>query len=200
MSKKIIALLMAAAMTAALTACGGTADETTEDTTVETPAETDAPAAEASIEELHNAIKEAYGENYLPNMPIDAQMLTDLYGIDAAWVDEFVAEMPMIMTNVDTLIIVKPTEGNEENVLNALTAYYDYMNNDAMQYPMNIQKVKATQVFAKGGYVFYFTLGVLSDDVLFMEGDEAEIEKAQYEAAMANNQLALDAINAILGE
>ncbi len=186
--------MAAALMTAALASCGITNDETTEDTTEDTTATTT-----VSIEELHNAIKAAYGENYLPNMPIDAQMLTDLYGIDAAWVEEFVAEMPMIMTNVDTLIIVKPTEGNEENVLNALTAYYDYMNNDAMQYPMNIQKVKATQVFAKGGYVFYFTLGVLSDDVLFMEGDEAEIEAAQYEAAMANNKLALDAINGLLG-
>ena len=190
MTKKIFAFLMAATLAAAsLTACGET----------KTPADETVPAADVSITELRDAIAGAYGEFYLPNMPIDQQMLTDLYGIDAAWVDEFVAEMPMIMTNVDTLIIIKPTEGNEANVLSALEAYYDYMNNDAMQYPMNVQKVKATQVFAKGGYVFYFTLGVLSDDLLFMEGEEEEIAKAQYDAAMANNQLALDAINGLLG-
>lgn len=187
MTKKIIALLMVAALCGtALTACANV--------------ETDAPAADVSIEELHTAIKEAYGENYLPNMPIDQQMLTDLYGIEAEWVEDFVAEMPMIMTNVDTLIIVKPTEGNSENVLNALTAYYDYQNNDAMQYPMNIQKVKATRVFEKGGFVFYFTLGTLSDDILFMEGDEAVIAQAQYDAAMENNLIGLTAIETVLGE
>lgn len=185
---------MAAALCGtALTACG-------RNTNTPPATEDKAPAKAASIEELHTAIKTAYGDNYLPNMPLDEQMLSDIYGIDAAWVDEFVAEMPMIMTNVDTLIIVKPTEGNSDKVLEALEAYYYYMNNDAMQYPMNIQKVKATQVFEKGGYVFYFTLGVLSDDVLFMEGDEAAIETAQYEAAMANNQIALNAINELLGE
>lgn len=194
MSKKIIALIMAAALCGtALTACtkGGTNTPPVDDA---------APAVDVSVEELHNAIKEAYGENYLPNMPIDQQMLTDLYGIEAEWVEDFVAEMPMIMTNVDTLIIVKPTEGNSANVLNALTAYYDYQNNDAMQYPMNIQKVKATQVFEKGGFVFYFTLGTLSDDVLFMEGDEAVIAQTQYDAAMENNLIGLTAIETVLGK
>ena len=191
MTKKIFAFLMAATLAAAsLTACGET----------KTPADETVPAADVSITELRDAIAGAYGEFYLPNMPIDQQMLTDLYGIDAAWVDEFVAEMPMIMTNVDTLIIVKPTEGNSENVLNALTAYYDYQNNDAMQYPMNIQKVKATQVFEKGGFVFYFTLGTLSDDVLFMEGDEAVIAQTQYDAAVENNLIGLTAIETVLGK
>ena len=108
MTKKIIALLMVAALCGtALTACAK--NDVTTDETNDT-VETDAPAADVSIEELHTAIKEAYGENYLPNMPIDQQMLTDLYGIEAEWVEDFVAEMPMIMTNVDTLIIVKPTD------------------------------------------------------------------------------------------
>ncbi len=221
MAKKILALILAAALSASILAsCGGTKDpaDTSVDTSVDTSADTSVdtdtdteeffedmfPAAPEVSEELasiHNAIKEAYGpEGYVPNMPIDPEMLASIYGIEAEWVEEYVAEMPMIMTHVDTLIIVKPTEGNSENVLNALNAYHDYLANDTMQYPMNVQKVRASQVFEKGGYVFFVMLGMLSDDALYAEGTEEEIAAIQYNEAVANNQKAIDAVNALLGE
>ncbi len=220
MSKKILALILAAAMSASLLAsCGGdnsedtttdTANDTTADTAVDTESDTEefiedmfpaAPEVSEELSALHTAIKEAYGEDgYIPNMPIDPEMLASIYGIDAAWVEEYVAEMPMIMTHVDTLIIVKPTEGNSENVMNALNAYHDYLVNDSMQYPMNIEKVRASQVFEKGGYVFFVMLGMLSDDAIYAEGTEEEIAAVQYNEAMANNQKAIDAINAFFGE
>lgn len=209
MSKKLIALLLSAALCGTLLAsCNTPADDTTDtsnDTTVDTPADTDAPAAEVAIADIHNAIKEAYGENYLPNMPLDAEMFASMFSVQPEWVEEMVAETPMIMTNVDTLIIVKPTEGNEENVLNALTAYADYMKNDSMQYPMNLPKIQAIQCYAKGGYVFYYVLGVISDDLLFGEGEYAEyseedLEQAKLDAFAAENQKATDVITALLGE
>lgn len=206
MAKKILAFLLAAAMmTATLASCGKNNDDTKDtgngtDTSVDTSADTSASLKDVSIDELHTAIKDAYGEDgYIPNMPIDAEMLASIYGIEAGWVEEYVAEMPMIMTHVDTLIIVKPTEGNTENVLGALKAYYDYLNNDSMQYPMNLEKVRAAQVFEKGGYVFFIMLGMMSDEALYAEGTEEEIAKIQYDEAMANNQKAIDAINAAFG-
>ncbi len=197
MKKKILALILAAAMTASLAACGG--NDNTVDTGDDTSVDTSASVKDVSIEELHTAIKDAYGEGYVPNMPIDAEMLASIYGIEAGWVEEFVAEMPMIMTHVDTLIIVKPTEGNTENVLDALNSYYDYLNNDSMQYPMNIEKVRAAQVFEKGGYVFFIMLGMMSDEALYAEGTEEEIAKIQYDEAVANNKKAIDAIDAAFG-
>lgn len=222
MSKKILALILAAAMSATLLAsCGpkdnseDTANDTANDTAVDTAVDTEsdtteeffedmfpaAPEVSEELSALHTAVKEAYGEDgYIPNMPIDPEMLTSLYGIEAEWVEEYVAEMPMIMTHVDTLIIVKPTEGNSENVLGALNAYHDYLVNDSMQYPMNIEKVRASQVFEKGGYVFFVMLGMLSDDAIYAEGTEEEIAAIQYNEAMANNQKAIDAINAFFAE
>ena len=224
MSKKIFALILAAAMSASvLASCGGTKTpaDTTADTTVDTAIDTAVdtefaedteeeffedmfPAAPEVSEELgaiHDAVKAAYGEDgYVPNMFIDPEMLASIYGIEAEWVEEYVAEMPMIMTHVDTLIIVKPTEGNAENVLNALNAYRDYLVNDSMQYPMNIEKVRASTVFEKGGYAFFVMLGMLSDEAIFAEGTEDEIAAIQYSEAVANNQKAIDAINALLGE
>ncbi len=211
MFKKILALLLAASvMGAALASCGGNNDNgedtTVEDTTVEDT--TDAPNAsvvDAAI--LADAVKFAFGDLYnpesemgMPLMDIPAETLESTYGVKAEWVEDYAAGMPMMMTNVDTFIIVKPTEGNAENVLAALNSYYDYLVNDSFQYPKDIEKVRAAQVFEKGDYVFFIMLGMLSDEALYAEGTEEEISTIQYNEAMANNQKAIDAINATLGE
>ena len=204
MSKKILALLLAATMmSAALASCGGNNDDG-EDTTVEDT--TEAPAANVSAAELKEAVLGAYGDLYnpesemgMPLMDIDPDTLDNVFGIKAEWVDEYAAGMPMMITNVDTFIIVKPSEGNAENVLTALTSYYDYLVNDSMQYPKDIEKVRAAKVFTQGDYVFFIMLGMLSDEALFAEGTEEEIAAIQFDEATANNQKAIDAIDALLG-
>lgn len=215
MSKKILALLLVASMMgAALVSCGGNNDNgedtTAEDTTVnDTTVEdtTDAAVSDVNAATLADTVKGAFGDLYNPEsemgMPlseIPAEFLESTYGVKAEWVEEYAAGMPMMMTNVDTFIIVKPTEGNAENVLAALNAYHEYLVNDSFQYPKDIEKVRAAQVFEKGDYVFFIMLGMLSDEALYAEGTEEEISTIQYTEAMANNQKAIDAINALLGE
>lgn len=152
-----------------------------------------------TVAELHTAIKNAYGEDgYAPNMPLTPEDLATIYGVEEAWVDEYVAEHPMISVNADFLVIVKASEGNKENVVNALTAKRDALLSDSFQYPMNLMKVKATQLLNIGDFVFLFTLGMMSDDVLFAEGEQEEIDQLQYEEALKNNQKAIDAIEATI--
>ena len=116
------------------------------------------------------------------------------------------------MTNVDTLLIVKPTEGNEENVLGALTAYHEFLANDAFQYPINLPKIRNAKAFAEGGYVFFVMLGTLPDELVYVEIDyenltddeiaaeQAKIDAAQDEYAAGNTQKAIDTISALLGK
>ncbi len=217
MSKKLIALLLSAALCGTILAsCGNdnsndTDDSTSNDTvnedttddtsadTEDTSADTDAPGT-VTIAQIHEAVKNAYGEEYLPNMLFDAEMFATKYGVEPEWVEEMIAEEPMISFNVDTFIVVKPTEGNEDNVFNALNDYANMLREGVGQYPANAEKVKAVQCYTKGGYVFFYMLGIIPDDLLFAEGDPDEIAELQYNAAVANNQKATDAINALLGE
>lgn len=140
-------------------------------------------------------------------MPISEYISTELsiYSLESAWIDEIVVKKALMMTNVDALLIVKPTEGNEENVLNALTALADMQKNDSFQYPQNLPKLQALQCYAKDGYVFYYVLGVISDDLVYGEGEyanytEADLEQAKLDAFAAENKKATDVINSILGE
>ncbi len=201
MSKKIIALLLAGLLACTVFASCGP----------KTPADTgdnnDTPAVTVTVAELKDAVLGAYGDLYspesemgLPLMDIPSDILESTFGVEAAWVEEFAAGMPMMITNVDTYIIVKPTEGNTENVLTALESYYEYLVNDSFQYPKDLEKVRAAKVFEKNGYVFFIMLGMLSDEALYAEGTAEEIATIQYNEAEANNQKAIDAIKAAFGE
>ncbi len=199
MSKKILALLLAGVLACgALASCGGNNGDNG-DTTPST--------VEVTVPELKDAILGAYGDTYnpesemgMPLMDIPADILEGTYGIQAAWVEDFAAGMPMMMTNVDTYIVVKATEGNTENVLTALQNYYNYLVNDSFQYPKDVEKVRAAKVFAEGDLVFFLMMGTLSDEALYAEGTAEEIATIQYNEAVANNQKAVDAINALLGK
>ena len=60
-----------------------------------------------SINKVYQAVKNAYGDNYTPNTRIPNEELKQRYGISSKWYSSAIAEVPMISTNADTLIIVK---------------------------------------------------------------------------------------------
>lgn len=203
--KKAALLLTGIVLTLSLAACGkseedgnaqtpSTTEQTTETTTE--PAQTnptgegstDVVYGDADLEELKAAVVEVLGENYWPDMTVEADMLSDMYGVTEDMYEAYIAEVPMISANVDTLIIVKAKEDQVEAVEAALNAYREKMVDDTMQYPMNVGKIQASRIEAIGNYVCFVQLGA---DVMEAsdQGDEAVITQCQ-EA----NESALDAI------
>ena len=180
----MMAIFAAAVLAAAsLTACTGG-----QSGSEQTQAETEVQKV-VNLEDIHTAIKEAYGENYVPNNALDAEMLEALTGVKADQYTEFFAEMPMISTFVETIIGIKASEGNADKVEEELNAYRDILVNDTMQYPMNVSKIQASQVVRHGDYVFFVMLGAPTDESM-EEGDEAALESAK-----ENNQKAIDVID-----
>lgn len=161
-------------------------ESTTEETTTEAPT---TAAKEISLDEIHAAVKEAYGENYIPSAPFDEQGMKELFGINSDLYDSFIAEGPMISVHVETFVAVKAKEGKGEEVAKHLNDYRESQLNDALQYPMNLPKLEASQVVRHGDYVFFVMLGSPS-----MEAEEKG-EDAALESAKENNQIAIDIIN-----
>ena len=127
---------------------------------------------------IKTAITDKIGENYWPTMALDPEMLESAFGVTPDMYDDYLAEMPMISTNVDTLVIVKAKEGQADAVEEVLTAYRDTLVNDTMQYPMNIGKIQASRVEKIGNYVCFVQLG--GDTMGAAEkGDEAVITQCQ---------------------
>lgn len=150
--------------------------------------------ADSGMNDLKNAVVEVLGENYWPNTPIEAEMLEGTYGIGEDMYDEFFGEMPMISTNVDTLLIIKAKDDQIQAVSDALNAYRDNQIQNGMQYPMNVGKVQASRIETFGNYVCFVQLGADTTEVS-EQGDEAVIEHCQQE-----NEKALDAIEKALAQ
>ena len=141
------------------------------------------------MEGVKAAVVSAVGaDNYFPNMPVDPETMEMIYGVAPDMYDDYLAEMPMISTNVDTLLIVKAKDDKVEAVQEALNAYREMLVNDTFQYPINVGKIQASRIETFGNYVCFVQLG---GDVMTAaeSGDEAVIEQCQQA-----NELALEVI------
>ena len=142
---------------------------------------------DSTLQEVYDAVKAAYGENYIPSMMIESQQLSEVYGITAENVESFIAEGPMMSAHVDTFIAIKAVEGKGEEVETQLTAYQTMLQTDSLQYPMNMAKVNSSQVVRHGDYVFFVMLGS------FDERENAS-EEEQLKFAQEQTQIGVDAI------
>lgn len=194
-------LLVAMFAAGALTACGSKEEtpivepetpvvdetnnlESTEEI-VEDEVMEDAAAVEVTgqLAEAYDAVREAYGETYLPNAAIPADFLQEIYGINPDDVVQIVAEQPMIGFHPDLFIGIEAKDGSADAVEAALTAYQEQLLADTMQYPMNLAKISACKVLRYDNYVFFVLLGAVNEDMEASEEDaavfaETEVQKA----------------------
>ena len=146
------------------------------------------------IDLVRNAIVKMYGTQYFPNVKVHADAeylkmyLADTLKMNEAWVEDIVIEVPMISANVDTLILVKPSAGNAENVINALNEYKRYLVEETMQYPMNVARIQKAVVQQVGDYVCFSILGGVVDDPA-MYGFTTDEELADYYEMMNMNAI-----------
>lgn len=130
------------------------------------------------MEKLKNAAVEALDGDYWPDTALLPDMLEMTFGISSDMYEDYMAEVPMISANVDTLLIVRAKDDKVEAVRDALEAYRDAQINNTMQYPVNVGKVQASRIETVGNYVMFVQLG--GDTMQAAEeGDEAVVAMCQ---------------------
>lgn len=142
---------------------------------------------------IAEAVANELGEDYWANTEIPAEFLSDIYGVSADMYEEAYAQMPMISTNIDTLIVVKANEDSVADVENALNTYKEAMAQDTFQYPINIPKIQASEVATYGNYVCFVQLGA------DMNGEMDDTEK-MIASCQEMNARALEVIKGELTE
>lgn len=143
-----------------------------------------------TLDKILKEVKDAYGDNYYPNIPIDKIFMEDKLGLKSNQYDTFVGEEPMISFHVDKFIAIHPTKGNKDDVEKALKNYKDYLLTKTHQYPVNIPKITAAKVVTIDDYVFFLMLGKPCESTT----SEAAILK-HYEE---QNEIAVKAIKKVL--
>lgn len=188
--KKFLAVGMVAIITLAMAACSNGNKNDNNDNNRNTEEGNDkTQQSDVKLSDVSDAIKKAYGEDYVPDMEYDDVFITDTLGLLKEDYEEIVAEGPLVSFNIDTLIAVKANSGKGDVVEERLNAYRDYLINDALMYPTNAVKIQASQVVRHGDYVFFVCLGVIDMDTE-EQGDDAILAKAK-----ENTKLAVDTID-----
>lgn len=195
MKKKnlVVAGIGVVMIAAVLGGCGKKKEEADPSLTP-TPVVTQEPEKAPSevLSDILAKVKEAYGENYMPQMAYDDTFYNEVMKVDSSLYDAAIGEGPMMSAHVEAFVGLHATEGNVDAVKDAVTAYQDTLKNDTFQYPMNVPVIQASVVETVGDYVFFYMLGGL--DTMDMEDEEAI--KAWTEA----NKKASAAIHEVLGE
>ena len=187
MKKRSMALIAALVV-----AVGGFVAVSTTGCSQKSQSGTDAESEQNSPEPdaVYEAVKAAYGENYLPNMRLTDEEIEVRYGISSDLYSSAIAEVPMISTQIDELVLIKANdEAARDTIEEALTAFQNVLKEDTFQYPANQLKIQASQVYVKGDYVCFIMLGVLDNETA-QQADEGKV----IEAYKAENEKAVKAI------
>ena len=107
-------------------------------------------AAEAAkvvnLEDVHKAVKEVMGDDYFADMPLEQAAFVDMFNVSADDIEAFIAEIPGFSLGVDVFVAIKAKAGQGEAVEKALQDWRTFQVEEGFQYPMNMTKVKASQV------------------------------------------------------
>lgn len=169
-----------AAQSTAAQESGQTGEQTQPEESAEGPQDA-AGQGEGWSEEMaaiKQAIVDEIGEDYWPTMALTPEMLEGSFGLTSDMYEDYLGEMPMISTHVDTLLIIKAKSDKVSEVEEALNAYRDALVKDTMQYPMNLGKIQASKVETIGSYVCFVQLGADTSEAM-ESGDEAVIAHCQ---------------------
>lgn len=215
--KKLTVLFLAAALSLSMAGCGNRgnaennanqtessqessvmesssepqSEQQNEQTETQQPVEEDTQTGiSQEMSAIRQAVVDVMGDNYWPSAQIPPEYLEG-YGLTSDMYTDFFGEMPMISTNVDTLIVIKASEGQVDAVEAVLNSYRDTLVNDTLQYPMNVGKIQASRIEVLGDYVCFVQLGASVMEQLEV-GDEEVIRHCQEQ-----NELALEAIGKV---
>lgn len=132
----------------------------------------------ADLKEIHKAVKESLGEEYIPDRDLEKEELENM-GLNTDDMAEYIAQGPTISVNIDSFIAIKAKDGKADDIEEGLKSWRDYLIENSMQYPMNIAKVNAADVVRHGDYVFFIMLGKYDgrDDA----NEEEQLEFAEEE-------------------
>ncbi len=116
------------------------------------------PKPSESTKPAVSAVKSIWGEVSLQSRPalmdMDVTLLSDLYGIDSADLEEFVAKMPTMSASVSEFLIAKCAPGRVDAVKQACQERQAALAADD-RYPETVKLAESYQLVTQGDYLLF---------------------------------------------
>jgi len=117
------------------------------------------------LSDAHLAVKEAYGNYYLPSVSMNGEELEERFGIDLDDVETFIAEAPMMSIHMDVFVGIKAKPDRADEIAKLLEGYRQEMMADRDQLPSNQEKLLSSEIYITGDYVFLLILGESNSEI-----------------------------------
>ncbi len=167
--KKIFALFLALVMALGLAACsnGGTdASPSPSQSSAPSASPSDEPSTEPSaapsdsgeektVVAFWDELKNDHGFEFPDAMSLSDQELSDMYGIDPALVEEYVAEIPLMNVQATEIFIAKVKDGKMDAVKAGIQSRLDSLDELWSRYlPDQYELVQNHQLVEEGSFIF----------------------------------------------
>ena len=132
--------------------------------------------------QAHDAIKDAYGDFYIPNKEMSLETLVLEYSLPMVDAEDYIAECAMMSSHVDLFIGIKANRGKAQAFVDALESIKAQMVYEHRANASKLAKIKASEVYRFGDFVFLMVLGqntdtIISDESAYMEVAAQESSK-----------------------
>lgn len=124
-----------------------------------TPKESEVKANVLDIKVIYSGIKEAFGDDYLPDTSLSLDELVELTGVEKDSIDEYIAEVSNNDDIIDTFIAINTKVSTSYDAAQKFLSYKEKLDEQASEYPDNYAKIKASKVVRKGDTVFFIMIG-----------------------------------------
>lgn len=129
-----------------------------------------------TLPELHKLVEEGMGDHYWPEIPLSGDELAARTGITSDMYVEFLAEVQIMETNIDMMIIIRAKEDYVGAIEQALENYRSRVIEENQKYPQNLCKAKASRMETVENYICFVQLGADTSIV----ADKGEKEMISY--------------------
>ncbi|GAB6107344.1 DUF4358 domain-containing protein [Fusibacter bizertensis] len=111
------------------------------------------------LKNAHDAIKLEYGDFYIPSKTITSESLSEDYGLNMSYVEDYIAESALMSTHADIFLGFKVKNGKVDIIKEELVTYKESLIELYKEDKVKLAKVEASEVIQYGNYVFYMVLG-----------------------------------------
>lgn len=136
--------------------------------------------SQSKLSDLHAAIKETYGDFYIPSRAIEDEELELNYGISMDYVESYIAESAMMSTYADVFLSFKAVKGKADLIQSELEVYRSDLLDKFYENKAVYAKIEASKVFRYGDYVIYMVVGQNSDSINADEATYHEQAKSEF--------------------
>ncbi len=138
-------------------------------------------AVSYTAQEVYDAVAAAYGDDFLPDGPMNEAEYTETYSLDMDKIEDKAAGIAMISFEPDRLVVLKCAAGKGAEVEKLMQASRERLVEEGMWYPANLAKVNASRVLRHGDYVVFMMLGKTDPDADASPEDAAAFAEEQIE-------------------